>query len=192
MFINSISAPVESIMKAHRTEADWKIISLLPEEWAKIAAERAFLTDLGQKARRRVEMLEELVGKEKLAKDEAYVKMKRDAMEMDKRNMKEYGRPLMLEEELNTEALLVCPSGKPSELAEMIPTINVFFIRTEDFLILINEGVISKCPEPDREKLLAVAHETLHYVYRKQDIWKGTEEIDEEAEKVVEDFIAKS
>lgn len=185
---------VKFTLKKYNLQAKWKIIPLSFDRWRLLMEEEHKLDVLSEELRKAIEAeMETQEVKEAVKKGDSEVleaiKMFEEGKALDKLILKEYGRLPSEEERLKGSAStfhLKHFEVKPS-IEKHCPFLSEMTkkYREKDFLIFLNKAL----GEPRRQKLLDVIHETLHFVNEERGTRRTSEEIEGEAQFILEEFL---
>jgi len=184
---------VKFALERHSVKAKWRIIPLPYDKWKKLSTEKTAIDELAWKLE---DKIKKLMNREKtknfLIENEIMEGQIGEASKMEKEIEKEYGGVLMLEQNLNSSAIMmeIKALKRLKRWRGNFPFYyNKLFKKNKDvdFIVLLNVQLISG--DSRREKLKTLVHETLHFIKNLKKTRTNFESIENESDRIVNEFL---
>lgn len=189
--IKDMDEVVRLTLKRYKVVGKWRIVKLTDSQWKKLMAERAGLDQAALLSFKEIseitqQEINQLTLEEAREFKETSERLKHSVRELGK----EYGAPFFgLEDYLEAVAAWLPITTAKEATKKRTPCIYRLanLNADKDFLIVISEGVFSSCQY--RELLVSAAHEALHYVESVTGKSSRYDDIEEEADEIVRQFL---
>ena len=184
---------IEFVLESYSVKAKWRIIPLTYDKWKKLSTEKTAIDELAWKLEAKIkELMNNEKSKNSLRENEELERRIDKGLKMEKEIEKEYDEILTLEQNMNSSAIMmeVRPLKRLKRLRGNFPFhYNKLFKKNKevDFIILLNVQLISG--DSRREKLKTVVHEALHFIENLKKTRSDFEFIENEADRIVEEFM---